>query len=112
MWLTFPLPGDLSNAGIEPMSLISPALAGGFFITSPTWEAQRLNKLTAVPGLPCSSNGKEAAWNARGFRGSIPGPGRSSGERNGNPLQYSCLENPMYREAWRATVHGVGKSWT
>ena len=40
------------------------------------------------------------------------GQERSPGEGNGNPLQYSCLENPMDREAWRATVHGVAKSWT
>ena len=40
---------------------------------------------------------------------SIPGSGRSPGEGNGNPLQYSCLENPMDREAWRATVHGVAR---
>ena len=44
--------------------------------------------------------------------GSIPGWGRSPGEGNGNPLQYSCLENPMDREDWRATVHGVSKGWT
>ena len=42
--------------------------------------------------------------------GSIPGLGRSLGEGNGNPLQHSCLENPMDRGAWRATVHGVAKS--
>ena len=41
--------------------------------------------------------------------GSVPGLGRSPGEGNGNPLQYSCLEKPMDREAWRATVHGVTK---
>ena len=39
----------------------------------------------------------------------IPGSGRSPGEGDGNPLQYSCLENPIYREAWWATVHGVAK---
>ena len=44
--------------------------------------------------------------------GSIPGSGRSPGEGNGNPLQYSCLENPMDGGAWRATVHGVTKSRT
>ena len=44
--------------------------------------------------------------------GSIPGSGRSPGEGNGNPLQYSCLENPMDGGAWWATVHGVTKSWT
>ena len=44
--------------------------------------------------------------------GPIPGLGRSPGGGNGNPLQYSCLENPMDRGAWRATVHGVTKSRT
>ena len=44
--------------------------------------------------------------------GSIPGSGRSSGGGHGNPLQYSCLENPMNRQAWRATVHEVAKSQT
>ena len=60
---------------------------------------------------PCSSDGKESACNA-GDLGSIPGLGRSSGEGTGNPLQYSCLENPTDRGAWRATVHGVAKSQT
>ena len=44
--------------------------------------------------------------------GSVPGLGRSPGVGNGNPLQYSCLENPMDSAAWWATVHGVAKSWT
>ena len=44
--------------------------------------------------------------------GSVPGLGRSPGGGHGNPLQYSCLENPMDRGAWWATVHGVSKSWT
>ena len=47
-----------------------------------------------------------------GDMGSIPGLGRSPGEGNGNPLQYSCLENPMDGGAWRAAVHGVAKSRT
>ena len=54
---------------------------------------------------------KASASNA-GDPGSIPGSGRSPGEANGNPLQYSCLENPMDRGAWWATVHRVTKSWT
>ena len=54
---------------------------------------------------------KASAYNA-GDPGSIPGLGRSPGEGNGNPLQYSCLENPMDRGAWRATAHGVAKSRT
>ena len=47
-----------------------------------------------------------------GDAGSSPGSGRSPGEGNGNPLQYSCLEDAMDREAWRAKVYGVAKSWT
>ena len=47
-----------------------------------------------------------------GDLGSIPGLGSSPGEGNGNPLQYSCLENPKNGGAWYATVHGVIKSWT
>ena len=48
---------------------------------------------------------------AAGDLGSIPASGRSPGGGSGSPLQYSCLENPMDRGAWRATVHGVTKSW-
>ena len=62
-------------------------------------------------GFPGDSVGKESAHNA-GDLGSIPGSGRSSGEGNGNPLQYSCLENSMDRGAWQATVRGVPKSQT
>ena len=62
-------------------------------------------------GLPGGSEVKVSASNA-GDPGSIPGWGRSPGEGNGNPLQYSCLENPMDGGAWWATVHGVAKSWT
>ena len=56
--------------------------------------------------FPHSSVDKESAFNA-GDPGLIPGLGRSPGEGNGNPLQYSCLKNPMDRVAWQATVHGV-----
>ena len=59
--------------------------------------------------LPCSSDGKESACNAKDL-GLIPRAGRSFREGNGNPLQYSCLKNPMDRGAWRATVHGVAES--
>ena len=62
-------------------------------------------------GFPSVSNGKESSCSA-GNLGSIPGSGRSPGEGDGNPLQYSGLENPMDRGAWQATVHGVTKSWT
>ena len=61
---------------------------------------------TMHPGFPGGSDGKESACNA-GDPGSILGLGRSLGEGNGSPLQYSCLENFMDRGAWQTTVHGV-----
>ena len=61
--------------------------------------------------FPGGSDGKASAYGV-GDRGSIPGWGRSPGEGNGNPLQYSRLENPMDGGAWWATVHGVTKSQT
>ena len=62
-------------------------------------------------GFPGSSVDEESACNA-GDLGSIPGSGRSPGEGNGNPLQYSGLENPMDRGAWRTAGHGVTKHQT
>ena len=64
-----------------------------------------------VLGFPDSSNGKESTCNA-GDPGSIPGSERSPVEGHGNPLHYSCLENPMDRGSWWATVHGVTKNQT
>ena len=61
--------------------------------------------------FPGGSNGKASTYNA-GDLGLIPGSGRSSGERNGNLLQYLCLENSMDRGVWQVTVHGVAKSQT
>ena len=84
-----------------------------------------MSNITCIE-LPCCSSGKESACDT-GDQGSIPGLGRSSGEGNGNPLQYSCLENSIDREAWLqysclensmdkeswpATVHGIAKSQT
>ena len=62
-------------------------------------------------GFPGGSVVKKLPTNA-GDEGLIPGLRRSTGEGNGNPLQYSCLGSPVDRGAWRATVHGVPKSWT
>ena len=73
--------------------------------TSTTWETPEYNY------FPGGSDGKVSAYNA-GDLGSIPGSGRSPGEGNGHPLQYSWLENPMDRGAWRTTIHGVTKSQT
>ena len=80
--LPFPSPGDLPDPGIEP-------------------KDQPLEP----PGEPNAPSSIEDL-------GSIPGLGRSPEEGNGNPLQYSCLENPMDGGTWQATVHGVAKSWT
>ena len=65
-------------------------------------------------GFTSGTSGKEPSANARDLRdvGLIPGLGRFPGEGNGNPLQYSCLENPLDRGAWWATVHSVTKSQT
>ena len=65
-------------------------------------------------GFPGGANGKGPPANAGNIRdvGSIPGSGRSPGGGHGNPLQYSCLENPTDRGAWQATVHRVANSWT
>ena len=69
---------------------------------------ERLSKRFSFPS---GSEVKVSASNA-GDSGSVPGLGRSSGEGNGSPLQYSCLENPMDGGAWEAIVHGVAKSRT
>jgi len=62
-------------------------------------------------GFLGGSDREESAYNA-GDLSLIPGSGRSPGEGNGNSLQYSCLENPMDRGDWQATIHGVAKSRT
>ena len=99
--LLFPHPGDLPDPAIEPASSASPALASGFFTTEP-------------PGLPWWLSSKEFACNAGDTEdlGSILEAGRSPGERNGYPLQNSCLENSVDRGTWRATVHEVANSRT
>ena len=115
--LPCPPPGDLPDPGIEPISHMSPALAGGFSflhslssIFSDGHSDQCEVRMRASPWL----SSKESACNAgaTGDTGSIPGSGRSPGGGHGHPLQYSCLENPMDRAAWWATVHGVAKTWT
>ena len=67
--------------------------------------------MSALFGFSGGSEVKASASNA-GELGLIPELGRSPGEGNDNPLQYSCLGDPMDREGWQATVHGVAKSWT
>ena len=64
-----------------------------------------------ILGFPAGSDSKESAFNAED-QALTPGSERFPGEGNGYPPQYSCLENPMDRGAWRAIVHGFTKSWT
>ena len=104
----FLLQGIFLNQGWNPLA--SPALAGGFFTTAPPRKptGPGWKHVNWLDGFPGGSEGRESAYNA-GDLGSIPGSGRSPGGGNGNPLQYFCLENPMDRGAWRATVHRVAK---
>ena len=62
-------------------------------------------------GFPGGTDSTESAWNA-GDLGLIPGSGRSPGEKNDNPLKYSCVENPIDRGAWQTAVHVASKSQT
>ena len=83
--------------------VLYPTLSGLFLIR------QELTKV--INWVPGGSDGKESACNA-GDLGLTPGSGRSPGEGSGYPFQYACLENSLDREAWKATFHGVTKSWT
>ena len=71
----------------------------------------KLIAITLFLGIPGGSDGKESAFSV-GDPESIPESGRSPAEGNGNPLQYTCLENPMDGEAWPVKVHGVAKTQT
>ena len=78
----------------------------------PGWmDSMIVKERYCVLGFPGGSDGKESARNV-GYPGLIPGLGSFLGEGNGDPPQYSCLENSMDRGAWRATAHGVAKSRT
>ena len=106
-WSGSPHPpsGDLDNPGIKPASLMFPALAGGFFTTRGTWETHLYVHLYVYTLfiLTCTF----IFPHGLGFY--YPGS-ECLGEGNGNPLQYSCLENSMDRGAWWATVRGVAKN--
>ena len=96
---------DLNTCSLAPQSAVLPYLILPFLVhhschlamSSPYWFS--------------GSGGREPACQCRRHRvaGSVPGSGRALGEGHDNPLQYSCLENPMDREAWRATVHGTAR---
>ena len=96
----------LNNQFRETCKNRDPCLALEFLFRSSMEMRIFTGDLRTNPG---GSDGKESPLQCR-RHGSIPGSGRSPGEVDGNPLQYSCLENPMDRGAWQATVHGVAKS--
>ena len=79
------------------------------FIHSASIESLLCARYGVYIGFPSGLVVKNPPTNT-GDTGSIPGSGRSTGEGNGNPLQYCCLKNPMDRGAWQVTVHGVAES--
>ena len=101
--------GDRRDMGSIPGLGRSP---GGEYLLSEPWDLTFLVVVAPQEGRDFSggSDGKESACN-EGELGLIPVLGRSSGEGNGNPLQYCCLENPMDRGAWWATVCSVSQKW-
>ena len=101
MWLTHSSPGYISQKKRKTL------------IWKYTWILIFTADCLQLPKyvLRGGSDGKASAYNV-GDLGLIPGSGRSPGEGNGNPLQCSCLENPMDQGAWWATIHGVAKSQT
>ena len=107
--LPFPSPGYLPNPGIEPRS---PALQADSLPTELQGKPHFV--LILYSSFPGGARGKEPTcqWGDIWDVGWIPGLGRSPGGGHGSPLQYSCLENPIDRGAWRAAVHGVRKSQT
>ena len=107
-WSGLPCPPleDLPDPGTESMSLMN----GNRYLTYLHWIYLTDYKQKSREGLPWWLSSKESVCSAEeaGHTGSIPGSGRG----NGNPLQYSCLRNPIDRGAWWAIVHGVPKSRT
>ena len=104
-------PWNVESPELEATQLTASGACGSKYCPWDFLAAARVGGCCLFSGLPCSSNGKESACNA-GDLGLIPGSGRSSGERHGNPQECSCLENPMDRGAWWATVRGIAKSQT
>ena len=103
-WVAFPISrGSSQSRDLTQVSHI----ASGFFTN---W-AIRESFMDLLNWLKCGSMVKclPAITGDTGAMGSVPGSGRPPWGRNGNPLQYSCLENPIHRRAWRATIHGVTK---
>ena len=102
----FPIYDDVSLIiNVVAVFIVFDSLKHSYF------QMEGKNRATLVLGFPSGSDGKESCCNA-GDLGLSPGSGKSPGKGNGNPHQYSCLENPMGRGAWQATAQGVTKSRT
>ena len=120
----YPPPGDLPNPGIERVSLVSPTLQADSLLLEPLRKPSASHQMSQIhvcsgPYLQCSeSTFASSEYNyvlmpaSVGDMGLTPGSGRPPGEENGNPLQYSFLEDSMNKGAWQAAVDGVAKSWT
>ena len=112
-WVDIPF----SRPSFRPRNWTCVSRIVGWFFTiwvtkDKVWSQQNMMIFCyCLKGFPNSLDGKESVYNA-GVLGLVPGSRRSPGEGNGNPFQYSCLENSMDRGAWWATVHGVTKSQT
>ena len=102
------MPGSVGGGDPQVNKIDKNACPRGAYVLKGE-SGRRISKYSV--GLPWWLSGKESACQA-GDPGSIPGLGRSPGEGNDNPLQYSCLENPMDRGAWRVTGPGVTKTGT
>jgi len=106
------LKGIFPTQGSNPGLILTSEPLGSYYHFNYFLLVFTFNKyIYSSVGFPGGSDGKESACNA-GNSTSISGSGRSPGEGNGYPLQYSCLENFMDRGAWRVTVHWISKSWT
>ena len=104
--------GGAGGAQLPPASTIRARLFQFWLLVTTHHTAETISPLTFFTlGFPGDSDGGESARNA-GDLSSIPRSGRSPGEENDNPLQYSCLENPWTGVVWRATVHRVATSQT
>ena len=102
-----------SHQGSPTVKMVKRSLSGRRQMTSDRkMDLHKAMKSTKNGGAFLVAQSVKNPPASAGDTGSIPGWGGSPGGGHGHPLHYSCLENPVDREVWRATVHGVAKSWT
>ena len=113
-WVQFLGWEDLLEKKMQPITVVLPGKSHEqrSLVGYSSWSHERVgHDLATKQDFPGGSDSKDSACNV-GDLGSIPGLRRSLGGGHGSPLQYSCLENPMDRGTWQATVHEVAKRWT